>query len=357
MRVLYDGSLSPEPKSGIERYFSMLATHLPEDTQLSCSLNSSRKGILLGSHKVSAPPFPLFRPRKLAGFLNMLIWLGKTFDLVHWMHYGPSQVARRLCQIGIPYVVTVHDLIHEIYGAPPGLLDRAARQTSYDKASAILCVSSNTKKDLLQEYHVDPSKVRVVHHGSSIQPSEINNSLFNEERYFLFVGARSGYKNFSALYSELKAVVDIHSDVTLRIVGSPLTNEEKSESQKYGLNGMIIEEGRVDDARLTQLYSGCVGLLHPSLHEGFGIPLVEAMTCGAVPIATYSTSVPEVLGDAGVHVDPEKINPGFRDAMFQLLTDPQFRRRKVQESLSRSKEFSWQTAARQTMEAYEFALQ
>ena len=353
MRVLYDGCLSAEPRSGIERYFTMLVMNLPDCVQVSCSAPGQGRNGRIGGHVVEAPPFPLFKPRRVAGFLNKMYWTGKGFDVVHWIQYGPSQLARCLCVKGVPFVLTVHDLIHEIHGAPPGLLDRPARQASYDKASAILCVSSNTRDDLLRQYEVDPSKVHVVHHGSSIQSSSPTPKAgHGDGRYFLYVGPRGGYKNFPAIMPGLKAVTGVHPDVKLRIVGNPLGEGEKEMVRDFGLAGAVVEEGRVDDRRLGELYAGAVALLHPSLHEGFGIPLVEAMSCGTVPVATYSSCVPEVLGDAGVHVRPDEVQEGFHAAMLNLLDDPGFRKSKVAGCLERAKRFNWKETANRTFEVY-----
>lgn len=335
----------------------MLVTHYPQEAEVFCSIKPFSGGNIVGGHRVGSPPLPLFKPRKLSGFLNTMFWWRNSFDVVHWMYYGPSQIANRLHSKGVPYVLTIHDLIHEKLGAPKGLLDRSARQKSYDQASAIFCVSQNTQNDLHEEYDVDPNKVHVVHHGCSIQPdSETGESLQNKERYFLYVGPRSGYKNFSVLFPQLKSVLLNYPDVKLRIVGSPLNTEEKTQLNEYGLNDMIIEEGRVDDARLSKLYTGSLALLHPSVHEGFGLPLVEAMTCGTVPIATYATCVPEVLGEAGIHVEPSHINYGFQDAMLRILSDPEYRRQKAQDSIRRSKDFRWESTASKTLDVYKSVL-
>ena len=331
----------------------MLVLNLPDPVQVSCSAPGSRGRGRIGGHEVGAPPLPLFKPRRVSGFLNKLFWSGKDFDVVHWIQYGPSQIARHLHDKGVPYVLTVHDLIHEIHGAPPGLLDRPARQASYDRASAILCVSSNTRDDLLQQYEVDPAKVHVVHHGSSIQPSSSGPKAGPDDgRYFLYVGPRGGYKNFPSILPGLKAVAEVHPDVKLRIVGSPLSEDEKRQVRDSGLDDAVVEEGRVDDSRLATLYSGAVALLHPSLHEGFGIPLVEAMSCGTVPIATYSSCVPEVLGDAGVHIQPNEVQEGFQAAMLHLLNDVESRERKVAVCMERAKMFSWKETANRTFEVY-----
>ena len=197
LQILYDGPLSPTPRSGIERYFTMLITNLPDNARFSCSVPCPRERMQIGEHNVASPPIPLFRPRTLSGLLNKFCWMGKGFDVVHWIQYGSSQIAGRLRNKGVPFVVTVHDLIHEIHGAPGELLDRSARQASYDHASAIICVSENTQEDLLREYEVDPHKTHVIHHGSSISTSEVKREgQTNGAPYFLYIGPRSGYKNF-----------------------------------------------------------------------------------------------------------------------------------------------------------------
>ena len=335
----------------------MLVMNLPDPVQVSFSTPGPVGKGRIGRHEVGCPPLPLFKPRRISGFLNKLLWAGKDFDVVHWIQYGPSHIARHLQGKGVPYVLTVHDLIHEIHGAPKGLLDRPARQSSYDHASAILCVSSNTRDDLLQQYEVDPAKVHVVHHGSSIHPSSSDQKAGQGEgRYFLYVGPRGGYKNFPAILPGLKVVEGVYPDVKLRIVGSPLSEDEKSSIRNMGLEDVVVEEGRVDDSRLGTLYSGAVALLHPSLHEGFGIPLVEAMSCGTVPIATYSSCVPEVLGDAGIHIRPNEVQEGFQAAMLGLLSDEEGRERKVSGCKKRAKMFSWKKTAGRTFEVYSSVL-
>ncbi|MBT5715657.1 MAG: glycosyltransferase, partial [Opitutae bacterium] len=146
MRILYDGSLNSKPRSGIERYFSTIVSHLPDGVNVSCSTRYNKSELRIGSKSVRTPPFLHFRPHRISGLLDTILWSRKDFDLVHWMHYGPSQMGRQLSRKGIPYIITVHDLIHEIQGGQSGLLDRSARQESYNRASAILCVSNHTKE-------------------------------------------------------------------------------------------------------------------------------------------------------------------------------------------------------------------
>ena len=357
MRILYDGSLTPHPLSGIQRYFTMIVSHLPRQAEVSCSSRSSREALRIGPHEVAAPPVSTFRPRRLSGLLDTACWAGKHFDLVHWMYYGPSQMGARLRRNGVPYVLTVHDLIHEIHGAPAGLLDRQARQESYTSASAILCVSNHTRNDLLAQYDVPPEKTHVIHHGSNMQPSEgADTDLPDGPKYFLHVGSRSGYKNFSSLLPVLQDVRRTHPDIQLRLAGPSLNSTEREIIRTYGLEDVVVEEGHVRDGRLASLYAHSVALLHPSLHEGFGIPLLEAMDCGTIPIATASTSVPEVLGDAGNHVHPDNMEAGFREAMLDLLGNPDQRDSKAKECRKRSKAFNWEMASRKTFEVYQEAI-
>ena len=353
MRILYDGSLNPNPQSGIERYFSMIVSNLPVGVEVSCSTRSSKEQLIIGSKPVGAPPLPHFRPHRISGLLDTILWSRRDFDLVHWMHYGPSQMGRQLSRKGIPYIITVHDLIHEIQGGQSGLLDRSARQESYNRASAILCVSNHTKEDLLKQYNVDPSKIYVVYHGSDLKrPKEICRELLDAPSYFLHVGARAGYKNFKSLLPVLCKVRNIYPEIQLRITGPALDEREQLDIKKHGLTNLIIEEGRVDDPRLTDLYANSVALLHPSLYEGFGIPMLEAMSCGTVPIATSCSSIPEVLGNTGIQVCPNNFDDGFGNAMINLLENPLERKKHEELCLNRSSKFSWKDAAIETLRIY-----
>ena len=353
MRILFDGSLNPFPKSGIERYFTMLISNLPTNTRMATSSRTSLGDLKIGSHRVAQPPLTTFRPRKLSGLLNALVWGTQKFDLVHLMYYGPSQLANSLDAKGTPLVLTVHDLIHEIREAPPGLLDRTARQRNYDKARVILCVSEYTRRDLEEQYEVDREKLHVVHHGSSLKPpTVIPKDLENCPPYFLHVGPRSGYKNFLPLLDVIKKVYQQKPEIQLRLVGPPIDRALMSSIIDLGIGAAVVEEGRVDDIRLAALYFKSIGLLHPSLHEGFGIPLLEAMSCATVPIALNCTSVPEVLGESGILVQNEDFHDGFEDAMLQLIENPGYRAELIKRCLERANLFSWSRAAKETMTAY-----
>ena len=353
MRILFDGNLNPLPKSGIERYFTMLAKNLPTSTSLATS-NRSHTGVLrIGPHCVDQPPLPAFRPRRLSGFLNALAWSAHRFDLVHLMNYGPSQFASHLLRNGTPLVLTVHDLIHEIRGAPPDLLDRTARQRNYDRANVILCVSDYTRKDLQEHYDVDRNKLHVVFHGSSLEvPSIIPKDLENCPPYFLHVGPRSGYKNFSPLLPVIKNVLGQKPDIQFRLVGPSIDQALLASLRDLGIEAAVVEERRVDDIRLAALYFKSIALLHPSLHEGFGIPLLEAMSCATVPIALKCTSIPEVLGESGILVQQEEFHEGFEHAMLKLIENPSYRNELVKCCLERANLFSWNRAAKETLTAY-----
>jgi hypothetical protein len=102
MRILYDGSLNPNPKSGIERYFSMIVSNLPVGVEVSCSTRSSKEQLVIGSKPVETPPLPHFRPHRVSGLLDTIFWSGRDFDLVHLMHYGPSQMGKNYAAKGSP---------------------------------------------------------------------------------------------------------------------------------------------------------------------------------------------------------------------------------------------------------------
>ena len=166
------------------------------------------------------------------------------------------------------------------------------------------------------------------------------------------VGPRSGYKNFLPLLDVIKKVYQQKPEIQLRLVGPLIDRALMSSIKELGIGAAVVEEGRVDDIRLAALYFKSIGLLHPSLHEGFGIPLLEAMSCATVPIALNCTSVPEVLGESGILVQDEDFHDGFEDAMLKLIENPDYRAELIKRCLERANLFSWSRAAKETMTAY-----
>ena len=300
-------------------------------------------------------------PPKLAGLaLNTLNlpfeWLAGETDLIHTSDWSePSARA--------PKVTTVHDLVFKKYSATLDPLIRATQERRFLRLAAnqtqIIADSKSTKVDLLEYYHLDPGRISVVYPGVSprycpeshteIERVKIKYKL--PDQYLLSLGAQEPRKNTARLIEAIEGL-----DLPLVIVGkygwgAPIIPSVKGSHLprgKAGIPGMSAL-GYVPEADLPALYSGASAFLYPSLYEGFGFPVLEAMACGTPVVTSNTSSLPEVVGQAGVLVDPlntASITAGIKQALSS-------RDKLSTLGLIQAKQFTWGKTAKQVMEVYE----
>ncbi|HVO66108.1 MAG TPA: glycosyltransferase family 1 protein, partial [Syntrophales bacterium] len=162
---------------------------------------------------------------------------------------------------------------------------------------------------------------------------------------------RSSYKNFTGLLTAIHEIVSTNPDVVLTVVGPPFNEEENKLISRLKLTKHIEHYGHVGDRHLAKLYRCSIAFVYPSLHEGFGIPLLEAMSCGTPVVASNCSSFPEVVGDAGLLFDP-KANGELTDILLLLLNRPAERDRLIAKGFERAKAFSWEKTVAQTVAVY-----
>jgi glycosyltransferase involved in cell wall biosynthesis len=245
-------------------------------------------------------------------------------------------------------------MIHELF---PAELDPKGRHAEEKRraimaAQAVICISENTKNDLLERYPVAPEKVRVTHLASAIDASLANGpEPVPERRYFLYVGLRYGYKNFNGLLTAFARALSARPDLALCVVGAPFSDSESKLIAGLGLTTAVEHYGQVSDAHLAKLYQQSVAFVYPSFYEGFGIPPLEAMACGTPVVASNRSSIPEVVGDAALLFDPEKTDE-LTDILIKLADDSPERQRLIAKGLERVKAFSWNKTVSQTLQIY-----
>ncbi|MNJ97028.1 Capsular glucan synthase [compost metagenome] len=244
-------------------------------------------------------------------------------------------------------VSTVHDFTHNYYfKGYRGYLHNSLKYKSIKESDAIICVSEHTKRDLINFYpNIDPSRVKVIYNGVSeeFKILEADNNV-NRDRYILFVGSRVNYKNFEyavRLVKELRNMV-------LYVVGSPFTKEELIMLNKSVSLSRVKLFSNVSNSFLNELYNRAYALIYPSSYEGFGIPLLEAMRSGCVPIAFNSSSIPEVMGNAGILLNSLDIDEG----LTAIEEVDQKRESLVKLGLERSSHFSWDLTFKATVDLY-----
>jgi glycosyltransferase involved in cell wall biosynthesis len=278
------------------------------------------------------------------------------FDLFHPTYYD----GYFLNHIGNkPYVITVYDMIHEIY--PEYYInDRTLgiKKNVLEKASMIIAISQNTKNDLMDLFNIPDEKIEVIHLSSSMdlsaKPSDIKIQGALPERYLLYVGNRVLYKNFYFFLSSILPV--LRQDPGIHIV---CTGLEFDEHERRYFNNLNISERLhhvyADDASLSHLYKNALAFVFPSLYEGFGLPLIEAFSCGCPAIASNTSSLPEVGGDAAVYFDPKNAT-SIQEAVTKVTYDKDLRKDLIAKGHSRSALFSWEKMYKQTVQVYHKAL-
>jgi len=285
----------------------------------------------------------------------------EDFDLFHPTYYNPYFLKNTFCK---PFVLTVHDMIHELYPEyfPLSDLTVSTKKKLIDAADEIICVSTNTRNDLLNLYSdVDDTKVHVIYHANSLVPClsgspiyESGNAPDTRER-LLFVGPRDSYKNFYFfIVSSVKLLTKYPWLDIVCAGGGTFTPDELDFFRRLGIPGRIYHYS-VDDKQLTQLYTTSLALIFPSQYEGFGMPILESFACSCPVICSNSSSLPEIAKDAAFYFLP-KDSISMQTAIESVIVDPDIRKEMIKKGLHYVNEFSWEQSARQTKKVYERAL-
>lgn len=264
-------------------------------------------------------------------------------------------------------VTTVHDLD---YCMVPDLLDKewVAKKAEFTeisirRASAVIVPSNFIKEAILSQFTIEKDRVSVVYHGVSHAFSQrLDQQLIMNTKkkygispnYILFVGQLNRNKNLLRLieaFHMLKQTHDIPYCLVLAGAKRLFYKELQMRIAELGLQKDVLFPGYVDEADLPSLYRGATLFMFPSLYEGFGLPVLEAMASGVPVIASSSGSLPEVVGNAGLLVNPLQTEE-MAQAMYRLLSESQLREQLIQLGLERVRHFSWTGTALKTLNVY-----
>lgn len=266
---------------------------------------------------------------------------------------------------GLPSLLTIHDLsfVHAPETFVPGMrtLLGAAVPRSVRRATHVIAVSEATKQDLVNLYGTLPEKISVIYAGVQPHFRPIEDTLAIRTRYglsdapfILTVGTLQPRKNHLRL---VQAFVRMDApDHKLVIAGGKgwIYDEVRAEVERLGLAGRVLFPGFVADEDLPALYSAAEMFVYPSLYEGFGLPVLEAMACGTPVVTSDTSSLPEVVagGEAGLMVNPLDVD-ALAEAMGRLLLDATLRANLIEKGRAQAAGFTWEKTARQTLALYE----
>ena len=262
---------------------------------------------------------------------------------------------------GVRYkrAVTIHDSFGRVVPQTQDPLMRLLNWTLVPlaryTANAVFTVSEASARDLRRLYHFSDSALHVTPlgvtvHGPSPHPGDDLAALGVTGPYFLFVGNLTPRKNLGRVLDAFAQTQRMHPDLQLVVVGPAFWRSSEIFEHARHVPGVVLT-GHVPDPVLDSLYRHAIGLVFPSLYEGFGLPALEAMARGCPVITSTISSLPEVAGDAALLVDPHQVDEIAR-AMGQLITEPGLRTSLQELGHARAAQFSWQHTARQTVATY-----
>jgi alpha-1,3-rhamnosyl/mannosyltransferase len=267
---------------------------------------------------------------------------------------------------GRPTVLTVYDLIPLLFSRATSprarLLFRMATGLALQNAAHALAISETTRQDYLQVFHLRPEKIEAIPLAAEDQfhpqsQAEIERVLdkFNLKRYALYVGINKPHKNITRLVEAWGTLVKQGaSEGTTLVIGGawdPRYPEPRQRAFELGLNGSIRFLGPLAEDDLPGLYAGSALFVFPSLYEGFGLPVLEAMACGTPVVCARTSSLVEIAEGAAELFDPHSTN-GMAASIQKVLEDESLRRDLQERGAKRTAEYSWARTAQETLAAY-----
>jgi glycosyltransferase involved in cell wall biosynthesis len=256
-----------------------------------------------------------------------------------------------------PFIFTLHDLNHLCVREGSNALKRAYYQQvirpACRRAAFVLTVSEYSKREIIAWSGADKQRIVNVANGVG-DPFKANGPKYEPGYpYLLYVGSHKPHKNLHRLL-EAYSASGISSDVRFVMTGKP-SSALNAEIQSLDLETKVYFVGTMENELLAKLYRGALGFIFPSLYEGFGLPPLEAMACGVPVLTSNVCSLPEVIGDAGMLVDPLDIDE-IAMSIRMLVENTDLRRTLRQKGLRRVQEFTWKETARKTAEVLRTAL-
>jgi glycosyltransferase involved in cell wall biosynthesis len=272
-------------------------------------------------------------------------------DIVHETYYGTMNIVPK----GARTVLTVLDMIHERFADSMGNEEfLSVKANAIKRADTIICISENTKKDLVEILKVNPAKISVVYLGHAIGSTRIVSSQpVVPDPYLLYVGPTDApYKNFDRLLRAYGSKKRIYKNFKLVCFGPrAFPKQILALMDDIGIERNNICHYSGNDVLLADLYTNSAAFVYPSLYEGFGIPPLEAMSFNCPVICSNASSIPEVVGDAGEYFDPYDIE-SISAAIEKVLFSSTLPQEMISRGQERTKKFSWEKCAEETEKVY-----
>jgi len=370
MKILIDAHLSENRITGIARYLNGLILSMVEQD------DSNDYVLILRNDLIDDHPLVQLEARNVTRIYTNIsgvnpknhIHLSRIIkqvdpDIYHHPHFDLPLFQR------IKSVVTLHDLKYirnphffPEFSALKKIYMKRMIASSARRANRVISASISTRQDIIDIMNIKEDKIDVIYHGlesklhgdySADQRESMIKKYGVDGKYILFVGERRPHKNIPNLIKAYKILKNnLHDNVKLVIIGKKYLNYDVPEKMVNEFEaGQIVMTDSVTDEELAIFYQGAELLVLPSYYEGFGFPLIEAMSHGIPVIAAHNTSMIEVVGDAGLFIDPD--SPGdIADKCEQLISDTILRDVLIRAGKENIERFTWEQAAAQTIAVY-----
>jgi len=299
--------------------------------------------------------------------LHAVGWLSYERRLRHYARLNEFHVYHETGHIpaeirDIPQVLTIYDLslmkYRETHPRSRVWFSDVFFNRRMKYADHIVTISEFVRSEICEELHVDPKKVTAIPLApcpfffprEKEQAGAVVEAMGLPKEYILFVGTLEPRKNLSRLFQALSVC---KNDIPIVLTGWEGWGDHV-EFKKNRINGFqngIFTTGHVNEETLACLYSNALALVFPSIYEGFGLPVIEAMACGCPVICSDAASLPEVAGDAAIYIDPTQ-REDLAAAMDRVVGDAALRENLTRKGLSRSAQFSWKRTAKQTLQVF-----
>jgi len=360
MKIFIDGLNISKNSAGIGQYGSSLIKTLANRNKNKYEI-LLQKEISLGYDDISFKVNLDKSYKKILYEQCVLPFRLTNKDIIHFIDYSSPLVG-----VKIPFIITIHDLSFMKYPETFTLGSRTIKNIlaprGIKNAKKIIVDSINTKRDILSYFPSVLDKIEVIYpavKGFS-QISDINkiNSINNKfgvrGKYVLGVGTIEPRKNLSILIEAFLKVKLKNKDLSLVLVGKKgwLYKDLFDSIKKERLEDSIIFTGYISNEELNCVYSGAECFVYPSIYEGFGLPPLEAMNCGTPVIVSNTSSLPEVVGDAGIKINP-KDSDELAKSIISIISNLAFKNKLAEMGFKQAQKFSWEIAAEKIENVYD----
>lgn len=349
MKVLFDHQIFNYVFGGAAKYFVMLLSHLPRECW-ECTAIASSSEYIKRKALMKYLPYEFRGQTVLMEYLNRpytnCIMRQGQFDVFHQTNFGTYC----LKSLGNkPMVTTYHDSNLSTIDPHPEIVER--QRISLERADAVICVSNHTKNDMLRLFHLDEQKVKVIYHG--IERPDM--SVLAEQRvvkddYILYVGRRSAYKNFRKFIEVFSELHLKYPKIKVVCTSNVFSKEEQMRFKELGIEDCMIHVA-ADETTMLRLYRDALFFAFPSFYEGFGMPILEAWSCGCPVVLSDASCFPEIAGSGGLFFKPESKEDMLRQ-FDAVLSDSCLRKKLVLNGYERMKRFSWEKCAEEHIQLY-----